>query len=82
MNTAGCCQIIRLFESGLCTLKTAKGVLRSLWAEIASNKDQYLNRASSDMSKSISQIKSLHDHVITVILTPANGECTLWKHSL
>jgi hypothetical protein len=34
------------------------------------------------MSKSISQIKSLHDHVITVILTPADGECKLWEHSL
>ena len=82
MNTAGCCQIIPVILSGLCTLKTATGVLRSWWAEIDSNKDQYVNRASSDMSKSISQIKSLHDHVITVILTPANGECTLWKHSL
>jgi len=61
-------------------LKIATGTLRSLWAEIASNKDQYFNKASSDMSKSISQIKSLHDHVITVILTPANGECTPWKH--
>jgi hypothetical protein len=57
-------------------------MLRSLSVEIASNKVQYLNRASSDMSKSISQIKSLHDHVITVILTPVNGECPLCKHSL
>ncbi len=69
-------------RSGFCTLKTATGVLRSLWAEIASNKDQYLNRASFDMSKSIFQIKSLHDHVVTVIFIHANGEGTHWKHLL
>ena len=44
--------------------------------------DQYSKRSPTDMSKSICQIKSLHDHVITVISNPANGECTLCKHSL
>jgi hypothetical protein len=44
--------------------------------------DQYTKRPPNDTSKSISHIKPLHDHVITAILTPANGECTLWKYSL
>jgi len=82
MNTAGCCQIIRLFDQAFVPHKTATAVLRSLWTEIASNEDLYVNRASFEMSKSISQIKSLHNHVITIILTPANGECTLRKQYL
>lgn len=57
-------------------------MLRSLWAEIASNKDKFVNKVSSDMSKSICQIKPLHNLAATVILPPANGECTLCKHSL
>jgi hypothetical protein len=46
-------------------------MLRALWAEIASNKDQFLKKASSDMSKLISQMKSLLHLVIPVLLTPA-----------
>jgi hypothetical protein len=53
-----------------------------MWTEIASNEDLYMNRASFEMSKSISEIKSLHDHIITIILTPANDECTLRKQYL
>jgi hypothetical protein len=81
MNTAGYCQIIRLFNSGTFSFKTATGVLRSLWAEIAGNQDQYVNKMSFDMSKNIFLKKSLNDHGITVILTPANGECILCKYS-
>jgi len=82
MNTAGCCQIIRLFYSALCALKIVTGALRPFGAQIAGNKNKYFKSASSDMSKSVSQIKSLHNHVITVIMTPVKGECTLRKHSL
>jgi hypothetical protein len=81
MNTAGGCQFI-LFVDQDGALKIATGVLRSLRAEIASYKDQYVNRAPSDMSKSNSQIRSLHDHVLTTILTPANSECILLKNLL
>ena len=82
MNKAGSFTIIQIIRSGPYSLKPATVPLCSLCAEIAINKDLYANRASSDMSKSIFSIKSLLDHVFTVILTPANGECTLWKHSL
>ena len=44
MNTLGCCQIIQLFDQALVHLKTATGILRALRAEIAKNKDQYVNR--------------------------------------
>jgi len=81
MNTAGCCQNIRLFDQAFVLSKTATGVLRSLWAEIPGNKDQYVNKMSSDMSKSIFLKNSLHDHVIIVILIPASSDCTRWKHS-
>ena len=82
MNNAGCCQIIRLFYSGLWALKIATGVLRPFGAQFACNKNEHFNRTLSDMSKCLSQIKSLHNHVITVIMTPVNSEFRLQKHSL
>ena len=56
MNTVNFYQIIQLFDH-TCSLRGSTGMLRSLWAEIACSNNQYANRTTSNMSKSIFQVK-------------------------
>ena len=56
MNTVNFYQIIQLFDH-ICSLRGSTGMLHSLWAEIACINNQYANRAPSNMSKNIFQVK-------------------------
>ena len=63
---------LSIIRSGTCSLKAATGIIRSLEHRIVNSKKTIGKQGVlSDMSKSICQIKYLHDHDIAVISTPA-----------
>lgn len=79
MNIAGCYELTRFFDP-VFSFKDRHGRTALFVDHNHQNKDQYVKKTSSVMPKSIFSKKSLHDHVIIVILTPASSECTRWKH--